>query len=142
MTSETQCRWLCFSSGIVLLAIICICCYFVLQDQTDRMRGQYAMMQAVGVPFKKISFIQQFHSEFVLEIHRNRYFSQHRCMLWYLDYDAGIKHVLCGFFIKVVANFAVVSYNRNYLYGHCNSAAHDAAAYKYACVIEPRIKRI
>ena len=45
---------------IGLLAIICICCYFVLQDQTDRMRGQYAMMQAVGVPFQKISFIQQY----------------------------------------------------------------------------------
>ena len=45
----------------------------------------------------------------------------------YLDYDAGIKHVLCGFFIKVVANFAVVSYNRHCFHDHCNSAAQIAA---------------
>lgn len=34
-------------------------------------------------------------------------------------------------------NMAAVSYNRNYLYGHCNSTAHDAMAYAYACVIKP-----
>lgn len=136
------------AAGFAFPAVLCCLQLYVFaailycRIRLTECAGQYAMMQAVGVPFKKISFIQQFHSEFVLEIHRNWYFSQRRCMLWYLDYDAGIKHVLCGFFIKVVANFAVVSYNRNYLYGHCNSAAHDAAAYKYACVIEPRIKRI
>ena len=62
IATETQLLIMTVGIGILagLLAIICICCYFVLQDQTDRMQGQYAMMQAVGVPFRKISFIQQF----------------------------------------------------------------------------------
>ena len=57
---ETKLLIMAVGIGILsgLLAIICICCYFVLQDQTDRMRGQYAMMEAVGVPFRKISFVQ------------------------------------------------------------------------------------
>lgn len=57
---ETKLLIMAVGIGILagLLAIICICCYFVLQDQTDRMRGQYAMMQAIGVPFRKITFIQ------------------------------------------------------------------------------------
>ena len=60
IATETQLLIMAVGIGILigLLAIICICCYFVLQDQTDRMRGQYAMMQAVGVPFRKISFVQ------------------------------------------------------------------------------------
>lgn len=40
-----------------LLAIVLVCCYFVLQDQTERMRGQYAMMQAVGIPSGKITWV-------------------------------------------------------------------------------------
>lgn len=40
-----------------LLAIVWGCCYFVLQDQTERMRGQYAMMQAVGIPFRNVTLI-------------------------------------------------------------------------------------
>lgn len=59
---ETKLLIMAVGIGILagLLAIICICCYFVLHDQTDRMRGQYAMMQAVGVPFRKVSLIQQY----------------------------------------------------------------------------------
>ncbi len=56
---ETKLLILLVGIGILngLLAIIWVCCYFVLQDQTERMRGQYAMMQAVGIPFRNIALI-------------------------------------------------------------------------------------
>ena len=63
-------------------------------------------------------------------------------MFWYLDHDAGIEHVLCGFFSKLDADSAAVSCDRNRFYGHCNSASHYAAAYEYTFCIESGIKRI
>ena len=56
---ETKLLILLVGIGILngMLAIVWVCCYFVLQDQTERMRGQYAMMQAVGIPFRNIAFI-------------------------------------------------------------------------------------
>ena len=66
---ETKLLILLTGAGILtgLLAIVCICCYFVLQEQTERMRGQYAMMQAVGVPFRKVSLIQLYS---VIDLYR------------------------------------------------------------------------
>ena len=68
-----------------------------------------------------------FCSQFVLEIHRNRNSSQYRRMLWHLDHDAGVKHVLCGLLSEVDADFADMSCDRTCFRSYCNSAAQIVA---------------